>query len=603
MRAVARHNKDGSTVRYLQLVHNEWDAEKGYARARVIHTLGREDQLDPEALRRLVRSICRFLDPAQALEATASSELRFLGSRPFGGGYVVDALWHRLGIPAAIARAAEGRRLSPAMERLIFTLVANRVLAPSSKLAALEWVSADVALPGVPDLGGDPQVFYRAMDFLLEADEAIQREVFFAVANLLNLEVDVLLFDTTSTYFETEDDDDFRRYGHSKDHRPDRPQAVIGLAVTKEGIPVRCWSFPGNASDQVIIRQVHDDLRQWRLHRVLWVGDRGFASEENRTYLQRAGGHILFGEKLRQGDDKLAALARPGRYAVVADNLQVKEVWVGDGAKRRRFVVCRNLLEAARDKSRREAALQRLETELAAVDSKQGDARLRAEGELLAHPTLSRYLVRRHRRLVIDRSKVEAEERIDGKFLLSSTDDSLSAAELALLYKSLLEVERSWRDMKQVLEPRPVYHRKEERIRAHITLCFLGLLLVRVIETTVKDTWPRIARELQRMHLGDFAGPTGRVVQRTESTPRQREILEALKIAEPKVVLEVTPVRRRAAQPALVTTPLQASGESPLPINPIRGLLLFPWVTSRACGERRAEASEGEHGKGDDRLG
>ena len=102
-------------------------------------------------------------------------------------------------------------------------------------------------------LGADPQVFYRAMDFLREADEAIQREVFFAVANLFNLEVDVLLFDTTSTYFETEDDDDFRRYGHSKDHRPDRPQTVIGMALTKEGIPVRCWSFPGNASDQVII--------------------------------------------------------------------------------------------------------------------------------------------------------------------------------------------------------------------------------------------------------------------------------------------------------------------------------------------------------------
>jgi len=546
MRAAVRRNKDGSTVRYLQLVHNDWDAEKGYARARVIHTLGREDQLDPEALRRLVRSICRFLDPAQALVATASSELRFLGSRPFGGGYVLDALWHRLGIPAAITRAAAMRRLSPAVERQIFALVANRILAPSSKLAALEWVSADVVLPGVPDLGGDPQVFYRAMDFLLEADEAIQREVFFAVANLLNLEVDVLLFDTTSTYFETETEDEFRLYGHSKDHRPDRPQAVVGLAVTKEGIPVRCWAFPGNASDQVIIRQVHDDLRQWRLHRVLWVGDRGFASEENRAYLQRAGGHVLFGEKLRQGDDNLAALARPGRYSVVADNLQVKEVWVSEGTKRRRFVVCRNLVEAARDKTRREKTLERLAAELIAIDGKQGDARLRAEGELLAHPTLSRYLARRHGRLVIDRSKVDAEERLDGKFLLSSTDDSLSAAELALLYKSLLEVERSWRDMKQVLDLRPIYHHKEERIRAHITLCFLGLLLVRVIETTLKDTWPRIARELQRMHLGEFAGPAGRVVQRTESTPRQREILEALEIAEPMLVLEVSSSRRTA---------------------------------------------------------
>jgi hypothetical protein len=125
MRAAIRHKKDGSTVRYLQLVHNVWDAQRGYAKAHVICTMGREDQVDAEALRRLVRSISRFLSPEQALSATATSELRFIRSRPFGGAYVIDALWHRLGIPEAISRAASGRRISPAVERLIFALVAQ----------------------------------------------------------------------------------------------------------------------------------------------------------------------------------------------------------------------------------------------------------------------------------------------------------------------------------------------------------------------------------------------------------------------------------------------------------------------------------------------
>ena len=538
LRTISRRNKDGSTVRYLQLAHNVRKDGKGYAQAEVVYSFGREDQLDRDALARLVRSISRFLEPEAALEASASGELRFVGSHPYGGGYVLDALWRRLGIDAAIGRAAGRRRLARGVERVLFALVANRALAPSSKLAALEWAAGDVALPGVGGLGTDPQVFYRAMDFLLDADEAIQREVFFAVANLLNLEVDVVLFDTTSTYFEVEGDDEFRRYGHSKDHRPDRPQAVVGLAVTKEGIPVRCWSFPGNHSDQVVIRQVHDDLRDWRLHRVVWVGDRGFASEENRAYLQRAGGHYLFGEKLRSGDDNHTALARAGRYHVVADNLEVKQVWVGEGAGRRRFVVCRNLIEAERDRARRDAALERLAVELAAVAAKAGDARLRAEGELLAHPTLSRYLTRRRGRLVIDRAKARAEARLDGKFLLSSSDDSLSPTDMALLYKSLLEVERSWRDLKQVIDLRPIYHRKEERIRAHIVLCFLALMLVRVAENAVGDTWRNIVRELQRMHLGDFAGPAGRVVQRTETTHRQREILRALELGELPVIFD-----------------------------------------------------------------
>ncbi len=554
LRTITRRNKDGSAVRYCQLAHNTWDPERQQARAEVVYSFGREDELDRQALKRLVRSISRFLDPADALQASASGgELSFLSSRPLGGAYVLDALWKRLQIPQAIAKAVSGRRIAASVERLLFALVANRALAPSSKLAALEWATADVALPGVGDLGADPQVFYRAMDFLLEADEAIQKEVFFSVANLFNLEVDVILFDTTSTYFETEDDDSFRRYGHSKDHRDDRPQAVVGLAVTKEGIPVRCWSFPGNESDQRVIRQVHDELGDWKLHRVLWIGDRGFASEQNRTYLQRAGGHFLFGEKLRQGDASHEALARPGRYQATADNLEVKEVIVGSGSTRRRFVVCKNSAEAQRDRLKREQALARMEAELISIEKKKGDARLAAEGELLAHPMLRRYLTRRGGRLVIDKAKVKAEEHLDGKFLLSSSDDCLPAADMARLYKSLLEVEASWRDLKQVLELRPVYHRKEERIRAHVTLSFLALMLVRVVERSTGDTWGNVRRELERMHLGEFSGTAGRVVQRTETTPRQREIFRMLEMPQPPLVLDLNTAsapRRRAKQPA-----------------------------------------------------
>ncbi len=545
LRTIQRTNKDGSVVRYCQLAHNVRNAS-GQSQAEVVYSFGREDQLDRAALARLVRSISRFLGPEQALVASANSELRFLGSRPLGGAYVLDQLWKRLGIGEVIARCARGRRLDPGVERVLFTLVANRCLAPSSKLAALEWAREDVAIPSMVDLGRDPQVLYRAMDFLLEADEQVQREVFFAVANLLNLEVDVILFDTTSTYFETEDDDEFRRFGHSKDSRPDRPQVVIGLAVTKEGIPVRVWSFPGNASDTTVIRQVHDELGTWKLHRVLWVGDRGFASKENRGYLQRAGGHFLFGEKLRQGADNLEALARAGRYSSVEDHLEVKEVWLErDATGRRRFVICRNLKEAARDKARREDALARLDEELTGLAAMRGDTRLRAEGELLAHPTLARYLTRRGHSLTIDQKKVTAEARLDGKFLLSSSDDSLSASDMARLYKGLLEVEDSWREMKQTLELRPVYHRTEERIRAHVTLCFLGLVLMRIAERATGDTWRNLRRELERMHLGTFAGPAGSVTQRTETTPRQREILRDLDIKEPPVVLALETPRSR----------------------------------------------------------
>lgn len=548
--------RDGSKVEYVQLAHNVWDKAKGRSRVQVLHTFGRSDQLDADAMRRLAGSLLRYLDgsPDAADAGVGAGEgLRLLGSAPMGAAWLLDQLWSRLGFDAAITAAISGRRLDPGVERVLFALVVNRAIAPCSKLAALEWAAHDVALPGCEGLGSDPQVAYRAMDVLLAYDTAIQEQVFFAVAGQLGLECDVLLFDTTSTYFETEDDDEFRRYGNSKDHRPDRPQAVIGLAVTKEGIPVRVWAWPGNAADATVIKQVHADLGAWGLHRVLWVGDRGFTSAENRALLQTGGGHVLFGEKLRGVTDNADALARPGRYQLVADNLHVKEVWVGTGVTRRRFIVVRNPLEAERDRRTRARHLDRIGNELAAISGKTGDARLAAEGALLAHPTLKRYLVRRAGTLTISKAVVTAEEKLDGKFLLSCTDDNVPAADAARLFKGLLDVERGFRDLKQVLEVRPVYHRKEERIRAHVTLCFLALVLIRVAENATGDTWPVIARELDRIHAIDLHGSTGRIRQRTEITPDQAAILDACQAATPPLILAAEPARtprRRAPKTA-----------------------------------------------------
>ncbi len=219
----------------------------------------------------------------------------------------------------------------------------------------------------------DEDQAYRAMDLLVSADTQgeVQEQVFFSVADLLNLEVDLLFFDTTSTYFELDDEDQggegFRVLGHSKDHRPDLPQVVIGLAVTKEGIPVRVWCFPGDTSDQTILKGVRDDLRHWRLGRVITVVDRGFSSDDNLAYLTRGGGHYICGEKIRDGSpDAKEALRRPGRYRVVRDNLEVKEVRLG-AEKSRRFIVCHNPGEAEKDRTEREDKLARIEAEITRI--------------------------------------------------------------------------------------------------------------------------------------------------------------------------------------------------------------------------------------------
>ncbi len=375
--------------------------------------------------------------------------------------------------------------------------------------------------------------------------------------------------DTTSTYWSVDTADDLadlgdpvtgddgtsrpveqavRAFGHSKDHRPDLPQVVIAMAVTRDGVPVRCWTFPGNTGDQGIIRTIKDDLGGWGLRRMVWVADRGFASATNRAYLTRGGGHYIHAEKLRHTNTEAsAALARPGRYATVAGNLRVKEVHVapggtgdGDGGARAvRFVVCHNPDQATRDQAVRTQLVEHLQSLIEGSDTWTARRRDELVGSLKGKPGLRRYLRRTRGGLLrIDHAAIKNEAHLDGKWLLRTSDATLTAEDLAAAYKQLIAVERGWRDMKSSLGLRPVFHHREDRIRAHIQLCWLALLLIRVVENTTDDTWRNTRHELDRMHLVTLATGDGQVAQRSTVTPGQKTILTALNLPEPPRFLE-----------------------------------------------------------------
>jgi hypothetical protein len=425
-------------------------------------------------------------------------------------------------------------------------------------------VNEDVLVAGLPSTSDD--ACYRAMDWLTEIKDDLERKVFDNLADLLNLEVDLLFFDTTSTYFVTEEEDEplardghgmplasgnagggedgerepggFRTWGKSKDHRDDLPQIVIGMAVTRDGIPVRVWCWPGDTADSALIRQVKDDMRDWCLSKVIWVADRGFTSAENRRYLRKGGGSYIIGEKLRSGSaEAQAALSRQGRYKDVAGNLKVKEVKI---AEDERFVICFNPEAAERDAAVRARMIARLEEMISESDQLSRDKRAELRGVISTRPGLNRYLrVTPGGLLRTDAARAKAEENLDGKYLLRTADPKLSAEDIATGYKQLLEVERGWRDMKQVIDLRPVYHRREDRIRAHVILCWLALLLARITENTCGQTWPELRRELDKIHIGTFTGPAGAFRQRTELTKPQRDILKALQIEAPPRIYQL----------------------------------------------------------------
>jgi len=563
VKASSRKTKDGQVIRYLQLAHNEWDAQAGISRTKVLHSFGREDELDRDAVKRLVSALSRLLDPADAVAATSAGELTLTSSRPIGGTYALDQMWRRLGLDAVIRRQLAGRKLDPRVERVLFALVANRALAASSKLAATGWIAGDVHIDGLEEISDD--ACYRAMDYLLTIEPDLAKEAYFQVTDLLSLEVDLLFFDTTSTYFETGEADEpvprdqggnrvdgddeaavkdtgFRTHGKSKDSRDDLPQVVVGMAVTRDGIPVRVWSWPGSTTDTDLIRQVRDDIREWTLSRVIWVADRGFTSQKNRRALMRGGGGYIIGEKLRSGSAEVkAALSRQGRYATVKDNMQVKEVSIGADD---RFVLCYNPAQAERDAIVRTKLIAQLEEVITDTDKLTAAERGRIEGALSGKPGLKRFMRTTPGGLLrVDKQKIKTETNLDGKYLLRCSDPGLSAEDIALGYKQLLEVERGWRDMKQILDLRPVYHRREDRIRAHVLLCWLALLLIRVAETTAGGswTWNRIRAELQRLHAVTYTGPAGTFRQTTEPAKSQRDILTALGLDPPKKIIEISP--------------------------------------------------------------
>ena len=314
LRSTPRRNKDGSEVRYLQLAHNVWDPQLRRSKVQVVYNFGREDHANREALQRLVASVTRFLDPGAALAAAAEG-LEFTESRPLGGTWVLDALWARLGIGPAMRRLLKGRRLDDTAERVLFALVANRALAPSSKLAAARWISEDVLITGLPaddrrrllpgdglaagdqgrpgeeglrqrggpaEPGGRPAVLRHHLHLLRDRRRQTSRFARDKNGNAV----------TSGDDAADGKDAGFRAYGKSKDHRDDLPQVVIGMAVTRDGIPVRVWCWPGNTADSALIRQVKDDMRDWSLSRIIWVADRGFTSAENRRYLRKGGGPL-----------------------------------------------------------------------------------------------------------------------------------------------------------------------------------------------------------------------------------------------------------------------------------------------------------------------
>jgi transposase len=358
-----------------------------------------------------------------------------------------------------------------------------------------------------------------------------------------------VFYDTTTASFSVDEEDDeegdepgtgLRQWGKPKEGGW-AVQVVVALAVTREGLPVRCWVFPGKTTDVTTVEQIKADLRGWKLSRALFVADAGMNSKENRAELGRACGKYLLATRLASvAEIKQEVLAAPGRFKVIQENLHAKEVVLGDGERRRRYVLCYNPKEAERQQRLRAQRIEELEAELARHPDKNANAQWAIER--LASGRYKRYLTTTEKgQIRIDRAAIREAQRYDGKWVLETNDDTISLEDAASGYKGLLVIERCFRSLKRTqIKMTPMFHWLAHRIEAHVRICVLALLIERVAELACSQSWFRIRRTLDALQATEFHTPTQRFFRMNEVSQPVRQVFKSLAIPLPKRILAIT---------------------------------------------------------------
>lgn len=542
LRTTQRKNKDGSVTKYYQLAHNVRDPESKKATAKIIHSFGRADQLDRDQLVRLCRSIARVcgvevVDPVtgDTDKGGLPDDISIKRTLEFGTVNVIEALWERLGIGSTIRKVIRSRDIP--YDKALLAMVANRLCTPESKLGVWDRWLETVYLPGCKGL--KLRHMYEAMDILYEHAERIEKQLFFRVANLFNLSVDMIFYDTTTASFavDYEDEEGLRQYGHSKEGTW-APQVVVALAVTREGIPVRSWVFPGNTADVSTVATIKKDLRGWNLGRALFVADSGMNSETNRTELSKACGKYILATRMANVKEiKEKVVSQPGRYRKISDNLHAKEVKLTDEGKR--YILCYNPKEAQRQAKHREEIVAMLKEELAKHKDKKATRKWAIN--LLSSCRYKKYLtITPSGNIRIDRKGITGAAKYDGKWVLETNDENLSLEDAATGYRNLMVIERCFRSLKRTqIKMMPMYHWLPRRIEAHIKICILALLIERTAELDCDMLWSRIRNILSKIQATEFTTPCHSFFQLNEPSAEARKLLKKLSIKRFNKVFDI----------------------------------------------------------------
>lgn len=549
-------NKDGSTRVYLQLAETIREGDK--VRQKIVANLGRLDQLQEEKqIDKLIEGLLPYAKKKELTHllthAGSHQEAVKKWDKLWGPVLIYQAIWKELGVDRILKEYQSNSRLGFDLNASLFAMVLNRLVDPDSKAGVHHWIQG-VYEPSFDSLS--LQHFYRGLDFLAEHKESLENELFVSIQKLYADPLHIVFWDTTSTYFEGEGPESLAKFGFSKDNRSDRVQIVIGLLVTEDGIPLAHEIFPGNLHDTKSMLQAFAILKErFQVKKIILVGDRGMVSEAFLQELTEQGFEYIVGMKMRKlknmerilraeepwetvettetvKDTKLTLRTSEKEVAQKRAPLLVQEVFF----QHKRYVICLNPQEASYDQTTRELVVQKLQDKL-----KEGGIK-----SLIANAAYKRFVKVEGTRAQIDQEVISAEELYDGKYILHTNNQTLTAKEIALNYKHLWRVERSFRELKSTLDLRPIFHWSEPRVRGHVMICVLSYLLESLLRKKLKDQhmdccFKDVMKDLQLIQASHLIYPDGRErIVRAELPGQSYLAFQALKMSPPVLSKEVS---------------------------------------------------------------
>ena len=538
---------------YLYLVESV--REEGRAKQRIIKNLGRKEIVVASGeLERLAGSVARYAERAMVLSQLEAGNPDGLACKRFGAPLLFGRLWEETGCRAVVESLLTGRAFEFPVERAVFATVLHRIMVSGSDRACEKWM-ADYDISDVDGLA--LHHLYRAMAWLGEelppeqqagatpfaprtVKDLIEEQLFVQRRDLFS-ELSVVFLDTTSLSFTGAGGESLGERGYSKDHRPDLMQMILGVVIDAEGRPICSEMWPGNTADVRVLIPVIERLRsRFAIGRVCVVADRGMISADTIAGLEELGLEYVLGA--RERTDALVrrivlADTRPftplciRRAGGKETQLFVKQVT----AEGRRYIVCRNEAEAAKDAANRRAIIEALDRQL-----KRGDK------ALIGNSAYRRYLRSTSDRQVfeIDPGKLADEARYDGIFVLR-TNASITPLQAVLRYRDLIQVEQLFRSAKALMRTRPIYHSSDAAIRGHVFCSFLALILRKELDARCRTAglqpeWGDVLRDLDRLQEVVVDKDGRQMILRTPATGLAGPLFKAARVALPPNIRDHT---------------------------------------------------------------